>query len=393
MTLEKSFDDIEEPDLLALVTDKVSEGRVIEYKRDLPNTTHDGKKEFLADVSSFANASGGHIIFGVPEENGLPTGITGVPSSDPDGEILRLQNLIRNGIEPRLQGVVIKEIRLQSGTFAFILRIPQSWSKPHVVNFENYWRFYSRTSVGKNQLDVSEVRSAFLQSGTLADKIRLFRDGRLGSILSEQTPTPLFPGARIVVHLIPYVAFEPAVSFPLDALANNRYSLTPLNGSVTNYRFNFDGLLTMSTFNKGQSTGYVQIFRNGIIEAVDTSILEPMERLFIPSVTFESEIIKGVSVYLTTQKQMTVSPPISLMVSLLGVSGYIMAVNSQLQRRRNSFPIDRDTLILPETIFESYPSDIPRALRPTFDAVWNATGWDKSYSYNDQGEWGKGPNR
>jgi hypothetical protein len=394
MTLEKSFDDIKEPDLLSLVEDKVSEKRDIEYKRELPTNSHHDKKEFLADISSFANASGGHIIFGVPEKNGLPIDIAGVSCDDPDGEILRLQNLIIGGIEPRLQGVLIKEIPLQSGAFAFIIRIPQSWSKPHVVNFENHWKFYSRTSAGKSQLDVSEVRLAFIQSGTLTEKIRLFRDGRLGSILAEQTPTPLIPGARIVVHLIPYVAFEPAVSFPLGEIAKNPWPIKPLYGSVTNYRYNFDGFLIANGIDEKGSRGYVQIFRNGIIEAVDSSILRKQgDKAYIPSQLFEQELIEGVRVYLDTQKQMTVSPPISLMVSLLGVSGYIMAVNNIINPwHDHEHPIDRDTLVLPEIIFESFPSGIARALRLIFDTVWNATGWPKSHSYDDQGEWGKGPN-
>jgi predicted HTH transcriptional regulator len=188
MTLEKSFEEISEADLLLLVEDKVSEKRTIEYKRELPSDTQESKKEFLADISSLGNASGGHIIFGIQEENGLPIAISGVPCDDPDHEVLRIENLIRDGLEPRLQGVSVRGISLSSGTYAFILRVPRSWSKPHVVNYKGHWRFYSRNSAGKYPLDTSEVRSAFLQSGALAEKIRLFRDERLGSVISEQMP-------------------------------------------------------------------------------------------------------------------------------------------------------------------------------------------------------------
>jgi len=47
---------------------------------------------------------------------------------------------------------------------------------------------------------------------------------------------------------------------------------------------------------------------------------------------------------------------------------------------------------LPEVILENYPSDIALTLKPTFDAIWNAAGWPASLNYDDQGEWGKGPN-
>jgi len=394
MTLEKSFEELNEADLLSLVEDKVPEKRAIEYKRELPSDAYESKKEFLADISSLANASGGHAIFGIQEESGLPIAVAGVPCDDPDREVLRLENLIRDGIEPRLQGVLVREIRLSSGTYAFVLRVPRSWSKPHVVNYKGHWRFYSRNSAGKYPLDASEVRSAFLQSGTLAEKIRLFRDGRLGSIISEQMPTRLIPGARTVLHLVPYAAFEPAVSFPLSAVANNPWPLKPIYGSVTSYRYNFDGFLITNGNEAGLSRGYVQVFRNGIIEAVDGSMLRTRDNsLTIPSIVFERELIEVVGVYLAAQKQMTVPPPISIMISLLEVSGYVMAVNPQIDIwDEHRHPIDRDTLVLSEIIFESFPSDIARALRLTFDAVWNATGWPTSLSYDDQGEWGKGPN-
>lgn len=397
MTLEKSFEEIGEDDLLLLVEDKVSEKRIVEYKREPPSDSYESKKEFLADISSFANASGGHVIFGVQEENGLPITISGIPCDDPDREILRLENLIRNGIEPRLQGVSVRGMKLSSGTYAFIFRIPRSWSKPHVVNYKGHWRFYSRNSAGKYPLDVSEVRSAFRQSGTLAEKIKLFRDERLGSVISDQMPSRLIPGARTVLHLVPYTAFEPAISFSLDAISKNPFSLNPIWGSVTNYRYNFDGFLTMNGNEAGLSRGYVQVFRNGIIEAVDRSMLRNDGKdPTIPSIVFERELIKAAEIYLSVQKQMTIPPPISIMISLLGISDYKMAVSQYIRVSvEDRHPIDRDTLVLPEIICENYPSDLydtARALRPAFDAVWNATGWPRSLTYNEKGEWGKGPN-
>ena len=244
---------------------------------------------------------------------------------------------------------------------------------------------------------MSEVSSAFLQSGTLAEKIRLFRDERLGSVIADQMPFRLIPGARTILHLVPYTAFEPAISFSLDRVSKNPFSLNPIWGAVTNFRYNFDGFLTINGNESGLTRGYVQVFRNGIIEAVDRSMLrnngnEPT----IPSIVFEKELSKAVDAYLSIQKHMTVPPPISIMISLVGVSEYKMAVSQYISVPiEHQHPIDRDTLVLPEIICENYPSDsydIARTLRPAFDAVWNATGWPKSLSYNEKGEWGKGPN-
>jgi hypothetical protein len=394
MALDKSIDELGEADFQLLVDEQVSEKRNIEYKSGLPSETRESKKELLADVSSLANAAGGHLILGIREENGIPTAMPGVQREDPDKEVLRLENIIRDGIEPRIQGVQAKAIPLSTGTSLFVLRIPQSWSKPHVVNYQGHWKFYSRNSAGKYPLDVSEVRSAFLLSGTLLDRIKLFRDGQLGSIISDQTPARLVPGGRTVLHIVPYAAFAPAASFPLDAIAKSPWPVRPIDGSLTDYRYNFDGCLIINGNEAGQCRGYVQVFRSGIIEAVDASLLRRRgAEHSIPSRIFEQGLIGATEMYLAAQKQLAIPPPIAILVTLLGVSGYTMAVSQFVSSRADTnYPIDRDTLVLPEFILEDYPSDVPRALKSTFDTIWNAAGWPTSLGYDEQGEWGKGPN-
>lgn len=45
---------------------RVPESRTLEYKRDLPDPKdRDSKREFLGDVTSFANAQGGDIVYGI----------------------------------------------------------------------------------------------------------------------------------------------------------------------------------------------------------------------------------------------------------------------------------------------------------------------------------------
>ena len=57
-----NFDQISEPDLQSLKDTGVPEGISIEYKRELYSGSDAGVKEFLKDVSAFANTSGGHLI-------------------------------------------------------------------------------------------------------------------------------------------------------------------------------------------------------------------------------------------------------------------------------------------------------------------------------------------
>ena len=55
--IQKAFAGIDKDDIDSLVTNQVKEGRTIEYKATLPGVKDAEKKEFLADVSSFANAA------------------------------------------------------------------------------------------------------------------------------------------------------------------------------------------------------------------------------------------------------------------------------------------------------------------------------------------------
>src|SRR5260370_13983943 len=100
--IQKRLDDITEDDLLALVSNAVSEGRTIDYKRELPGNSDGDKKEFLADVSSFANTSGGDLVFGIDEDQGLPTQIPGFESADLDLEVRRLDSILASRLAPRV---------------------------------------------------------------------------------------------------------------------------------------------------------------------------------------------------------------------------------------------------------------------------------------------------
>jgi hypothetical protein len=137
---DKQLESIEETDLQTLVDNKVRERKTIEYKKSLPGHSDRDKQEFLADVSSFANAAGGHLIFGIREEGGEPVKLCGLQIADPDAEILRLENLIRDSIEPRIPGVYMWPVPLETLGVAVIVRIARSWALPHVVKFRKHWR-------------------------------------------------------------------------------------------------------------------------------------------------------------------------------------------------------------------------------------------------------------
>ncbi len=118
------------------------------------------------------------------DKKGAPTELLGVGIDDPDKEILRLENSILTGIEPRIQNLSSKIVREHEKCFV-VLRIGKSWNSPHRVNFKDHGKFYKRNSAGKYPMDVSELRIAFIQSEQIVDKIRKFRNDRVEKLKAE----------------------------------------------------------------------------------------------------------------------------------------------------------------------------------------------------------------
>jgi len=388
--IAKDIAQISEADLQPLINNSVLEGKTIEYKKSLPSNSDKDKKEFLADVSSFANASGGDLIIGISEDNGLPKSLVGIDTKKPDDEITRLDSIIRDGIEPRLPSVIIQPIPISNAKTLLLIRIAKSWISPHRVTYKSHDKFYSRSSNGKYSLDVSELRIAFTLSATITEKIRRFREDRISKIYANETPMPLLEGnAKIILHLIPIISFNPAQQFDIQKIASQRSKMPPICCSGWSSRYNLDGFMTYSEFGSNKTNSYTQVYRNGIIEAVEGFLFRPHndEGLYIPSIAYEEELIEALNCYIKVMKIIEVEPPMLIFLTLVGVKGYYMGVGRQRITFVTPPSIDREILLLPEVIIENYDIAPEKILKPCFDAIWNACGYSESLNYDDDGNW------
>jgi len=392
--LPRRTEEIGEEDLKALVTNQVIESKVIEYKRSLPGNSLDEKKKFLANVCSFANTAGGDLILGITEDrdSGIPKSVNGVDIPNVDDEKNRLSSLIRDGIKPRIWRVDIHPVRLSNSNTILVIRIPNSWSSPHRVSLGGSNKFYARHASGKYEMDVGELRVAFTLSEAVAENIRRFREDRVSKVIAGETPVPLLGSARIVLHLMSMGAFDPGRNYDIQTKPPLPQEMHPINLPTEYPRYNFDGLLHASETAKGGVYGYVQLFTNGIVEAIDGSLLEPTDKgLIIRGIAFERQLIDSTREYLHVLEGLNIEPPILLFLTLIGVKGYSIAF---LARDQIEVPvpgivdtIERDLLLIPEIVIESYDVTVSGAMKPCFDSVSNAGGWSKSPSYNGKGKW------
>jgi hypothetical protein len=339
----------------------------------------------LKDVSSFANAGGGDLVYGIKEQEGRAVEICGLGEINPDQTKLRLGSTIRDGIAPRIPGIQTRIFALSSGKLVLIVRVPQSWAAPHIVTFQNLSRFFSRTSNGAYQLDVFELRAAFLAAEAVPDRIRAFRAERLARIVAGQTPIFMKACPTITLHVVPYSALRAGAAVDL-AKNQDLHGKLPQLWDGSNCRINFDGLLNYS------DVGYVQLFRNGAIESVDQRLLRPpskapiseQERKLFPYLAFERSVIRSISAYLGALGYIDCQPPVAIMLSLLQVEG--LYISPEVGGFIGT-TVDRPDLLVPEILVTDMTSDPGRFLRPTFDAIWNACGYVGSPSYDKDGTW------
>jgi predicted HTH transcriptional regulator len=209
MILEsKPLSELTGDDIKALLDDQVPEGKRLDYKRDLPGPKDGDRKEFLFDVSSFANASGGHLVYGIDESTGIPSQIVGLAVPNADAESLRLQSMILDGIDPRISGLELRFIRIATGRSVLVISIPKSWALPHMVTSQGTNKFYSRSAGGKHLVDVGELRAMFLASNQASEQVKKFRAERISQILAGETPTPVGGGPKTVLHIVPIQSLD-----------------------------------------------------------------------------------------------------------------------------------------------------------------------------------------
>ncbi len=390
----KKLSEVGISDILALITNSVSEGKTIDFKGMYCLDSPRQKWEFLADISSFANTSGWNLIFGIKEDEGIAKEITPFEIDDIDAEKQKIESIVRDGISPRIN-IDPQFIEVESNKFILVIWISKSWNSPNRVVFT--WdsktkdQFFARNSSGRYQLDVLELRNAFMLSETLTDKIQNFKMKRIGNIIAEDTPIPLFKWGKTVLHIIPLESFSPNFSIDISEIHQNPTELLPFWLNGFEHRLNLEGLLTFSSVPDKTNRSYVQLYRTGIIEAVDARSLSDERsqkgwKKLIPHTLYESQLLELLKKNLSLLQKLQVNPPLFIFLSLIGVKDFEMPIANADPFDR-SYPIDRDILSLPEHLLQSYDERPEDILRPMFDLIWNACWRESTTNFDENNNW------
>lgn len=89
--------------------------------------------------------------------------------------------------------------------------------------------------------------------------------------------------------------------------------------------------------------------------------------------------------YLGLFQALDIQPPIFCLVSLLGVRGFYTPTENIVGFGTPAPPIGRDVLLLPDVVFEDYRTQVSEVLRPVFDTLWQAVGYQGCPYYDNDG--------
>src|SRR5450631_2815298 len=135
------WDDIDAATLQALCDAGESESSTLDFKRIAPKTQRDDPdNEFAKDVCAFANVNGGDLVYGVATAQDVADHLTPLSGESVDACKRRLIQVLANHVEPRIANIRLKEVPIEAGGYALVVRVPRSFDGPH--------RFHVRERAG-----------------------------------------------------------------------------------------------------------------------------------------------------------------------------------------------------------------------------------------------------
>lgn len=206
-------------DLQRLVDERLEESLTLDYKAS-PSLSRDGKnpEELCKDVSALANSAGGQLIYGIEEDK-----TAGKPSKVDDGVIDPkitkewIEQILNSKVQPRMDGVRIDRVDMETGKFGYVISVRQSQTGPHQAPDGKYYKRSNFQSVPMHDYEIRDI----MRRATTPDLFVTL------SFLEGNRQALRFPGSdeeskpfNLIAHIenrSPQPAFHAIVDIGIDA--------------------------------------------------------------------------------------------------------------------------------------------------------------------------------
>jgi len=398
MNIVKSLDSLNWDDIGRLLNNKVQESKTLDYKEEL-NLQGDGaSKEFLFDLSSFANTEGGLIIFGIREKKdkdgkntGLPEEIIGIKYANFEQIRSHMEDLAKNGLEPGINNLGIREIE-NDNKRVLVIRVPRRLLLPHMVTYRGTNKFYRRRNTGKYPVDVYELKNLFVEYDELNNNATSFVNFRFNEVSKGDFLPNLDLYGIFLLHVIP-LGYQKDVLFDFTNTNDLNYlktNLRPYRTDGWSKQFNLNGLLNFGKYSGNEIQSYVQCFRNGSLEYYTTLLHfiqnQDKNELSFSGGYMETLAITSVDEAINLYKRFSIEAPFAIFIMIHNPIDDKTIIDTGDNRMFNKSFISKKPLRLPPIVIENHDVDIERELKPIFDIFWQAVGYEKSPSYHESGD-------
>jgi hypothetical protein len=217
-----------------MIADGVEENLSLDYKGADSLARTDGKKtDVTKDVSSFANSSGGVLIYGIAEfddkqHEHRPERLDPVKRADISREWL---DQVIQSIQPRIEGVVIHPVTISEAdnTVCYVVEVPQS----HTAHMARDHRYHKRQNFTTTPMDDYEVRDVMNRRKDPTLKASIFINKKTDRIKPEGTiMVRLENVGRVLAH---YVMVELEVPVDLNGMISVEDPVTMENDEDGDY--------------------------------------------------------------------------------------------------------------------------------------------------------------
>lgn len=367
--IERPLDQITLDDIDALVTFQRSESRTLDFKEAFPSGDHKGVRDFLADVTAFANTDGGDIVIGVREDkNGVAAEVAGIGRTGLDQELRRIDDQLRSLVDPSVPSFKVRELPRPDGKSVLVIRVGASLIAPHRVAHDKSSRFYRRANRSNFEMSTTEIRQAFAASRDFPDRIRDLHHKAVSAIRGADMPTRIVAGPTLVVTIAPLSVLREA----RDIRVTRDYAVLPPDPSGgIHYVVGLEGLIVLVDLDQAQGArswsvnhrlGYVDlawaigskfqgkdlVFPKKVVDYLPGAVISAIARL-------RPHGIEG---------------PWIVMATVEGVQGFQMVLG-------DGYPVGpawRNSAYLGEVVDDAMGE---QAVQPLIESVWRLFGVDQ----------------